>query len=74
MLLVSIHLKRRTHPSGFALILECFFGVLRGRLHIIHRVFDVVLYAIYHLALHVGRRRETQEEERMLVLENTTDH
>lgn len=47
----------RTHPSGFALILECFFGVLRGRLHVVHRMFHVVLYAIYHLALIVDRRR-----------------
>lgn len=41
----------QTHPSGFALILECFFSVLRGRLHVVDRVLHVILYAIYHLAL-----------------------
>lgn len=42
----------RTHPSGFALILECFFGVLRGRLNVVHGVLHVVLNAINHLALY----------------------
>lgn len=41
----------QTHPSGFALVLECFFSVLRGRLYVVDRVLHVILYAIYHLAL-----------------------
>lgn len=40
-----------THPSSFALIFECFLGVLRGRLHVVHGVLHVVLYAVDHLSL-----------------------
>lgn len=43
--------RAATHPSGFALVLHCFFGVGHSSLHIVHRVFHVVLDAVDHLTL-----------------------
>lgn len=48
-----------THPSGFALVLHCFFGVRHSPLHVVHRVFHVVLNAVNHLTLQSRDRAHT---------------
>lgn len=50
--------KKFTHPTGFALIFKCFFGILCRRLDIVHSMFDVVLYAINHFALFVRATKD----------------
>lgn len=40
-----------THPPGFALVLNSLFGVRHSPLHVVHRVLNVVLNAVNHLAL-----------------------
>jgi hypothetical protein len=40
-----------TYPACFGLILERLLGVLRGGLHVVHRVLHVVFYPVNHLPL-----------------------
>lgn len=49
----KVCIKSFTHPTSFALIFKCFFGVLCRCLNIIDRMFNMVFYAINHFTLHI---------------------
>lgn len=44
-------IRGETHPTGFALVFECFLGFLGSSLHVIYSVLHMVFYAIYHFTL-----------------------